>query len=359
MYCPECGEEIEDTAKFCRFCRHRVVVMDPSSRVSPVTLSPLETASISVSETPVLKELPSRPKVSGQTVYPGLTETSQVLSNRYELISTLGRGGMGQVWKARDRHLDHLVAVKLLPPEIAGNSRAAAAMKREAQLLLRLNHSNICRLYTYEEDRGICFLVMELVEGQTLEQILDSKPDRRMSLEEALPFFEQAAAALDYAHSQHPAVLHRDIKPANIMVTVSGAVKVLDFGIACEVRETMIRMTEKSSAGTLVYMSPEQLEGRKLGPATDLYSLGVTLYECLTGQPPFASGSIEYQIINRQAAPLSEHGIQAPSHVEDAIARVLAKKAEDRPAGCPVFVQSLMKQGGVQVAKDTAVQNQS
>ena len=334
MYCPECGEEIEDTAKFCRFCRHRVAVMDSSSRVSQVTLSPLETASESASETPVLKDLPSRPKLSGQTVYPSLTEAGQVLSNRYELVSELGRGGMGQVWKAKDRHLGHFVALKLLPPEIAGNRRAAEAMKREAQLLLRLNHPNICRLMNYEEDRGICFLVMELVEGQTLEEVLDGKPERRMTLEEALPLFEQAAAGLDYAHNQDPPVLHRDIKPANIMVTASGAVKVLDFGIACELRETMTRMTGKSSAGTLVYMSPEQLEGEDPCKTWDVYSLAASLYEALSGRPPFHSGSIEHQIRNKEPKSLIAGGVTISRESESWILKGLAKKSEIRPANC-------------------------
>jgi formylglycine-generating enzyme required for sulfatase activity len=163
-------------------------------------------------------------------------------------------------------------------------------------------------------------------------------------LEEALPLFSQVALALDYAHSRETPVLHRDIKPSNIMVGEKGEVKVLDFGIACEIRETMTRFTGRASPGTLLYMSPEQVKGQKLGPATDLYSLAVTLYESLCGEQPFVAGSIEYQIIHELPRSIIERGVTISQSVENALLSGLSKEASSRPKTCGGFVQLLQSE---------------
>lgn len=175
---------------------------------------------------------------------------------------------------------------------------------------------------------------MELIPGRTLEQVLNEKPERRMKMEEVIPIFEKVAAALDFAHGQTPPILHRDIKPANIMVDEKDLVKVMDFGIACELHATMTRVTGRVSVGTLLYMSPQQVRGGKLSPASDVYSLAASVYECMAGHPPFHSGSVEYQIINETPPSLREIGLDIATHADEAILKALSKQPEERFASC-------------------------
>ena len=215
----------------------------------------------------------------------------------YEILSLLGTGGMGEVYRARDSRLDREVAIKVLPEAFARDKERILRFEREAKALASLNHPNIAAIYGFEEFEGKRFLVMELVEGATLA---DRLRDGALSVEDALAIGRQIAEALEAAHER--GIIHRDLKPANVKITPEGAVKVLDFGLAKAMAEdersqSLIANSPTITAdftrpgvilGTAAYMSPEQARGRPVDRRTDIWSFGVVLYECLSGQRPFA-----------------------------------------------------------------------
>ena len=223
-----------------------------------------------------------------------------MLCSRYQLVRKLGEGGMGSVWLAYDCVLDNReVALKLLPVDLLQNSHALWQQKNEARLSLRLSHPNIATTRAFEIDHGIPFLVMDYVPGVTLAQLLAKGGP--ITEAQAFELFAPLAEALDYAHSQ--GVIHRDIKPSNILISETGIPFLADFGIASEIRDAM--KDKVSIAGTLPYMSPEQLLGNPPSESQDIYSFGATIYQCLVGHPPFYQGDITYQILHRDPAPLS------------------------------------------------------
>ena len=248
-----------------------------------------------------------------------------LLAGRYRIVRQLGQGGMGSVWLAEDTQLDDkLFAIKMLPSILIANKRAFAQLKAEALTAMKLAHPNIVTLRAFDENKGNPFLVMDYVEGKTLEDCLSETG----SMSEAeLALLVPIAEAIDYAHRQ--GVVHRDIKPSNIMIRTDGTPFILDFGIAREVKDTMTRVTGKLSSGTLLYMSPEQLNGDAPSPAQDVYSFAAMLYECLKGDPPFVRGAVEDQIKHKEPEPLPpEIGIAS------SIMRGLAKTPEERPSTC-------------------------
>ena len=269
-------------------------------------------------------------------------------NGRYELVGQLGRGGMGVVWRARDSVLELDVAIKFLPDEVAGDKQARRDLKREARNLLRLTHTNIVRVYDFFEDGETSGIAMELVEGETLLDKMAEKEANCFDVEEVKTWLRQLCDGLGYAHGK--LVLHRDLKPANLMVDQDGTLKICDFGIARAMRDTYTRATGKSStAGTLSYMSPQHLLGEKAAVTDDVYALGATLYELLTGRPPFYTGMIEAQIERKVppsvAARREELGVEGakavPNHWEELIAACLAKEAEGRPQNVAVVWESV------------------
>ena len=249
-----------------------------------------------------------------------------LLANRYRIVRQLGAGGMGSVWLAEDIQLDgKLFAIKMLPSILVSNKRAYRQLKSEALVAMKLVHPNIVQIRAFEENNNNPFLVMDYIEGETLDDCLADRG--RLSEEETIRILRPIAEALDYAHGE--GVVHRDIKPANVMIRKDGHPYILDFGIAREIQETMTRVTGKLSSGTLLYMSPEQLNGDSPKPAQDVYSFAAMAYECLKGEPPFSRGQIEYQILNQLPSPLpSEISVSA------SIMAALAKKSENRPTNC-------------------------
>jgi len=217
-------------------------------------------------------------------------------ASNYEVIELLGLGGMGEVYRARDTRLQRDVALKFLPAHLSSDPEHLARFRREARLVAALNHPNIAAIYGFEEADGVCFLVLELVPGQTLEQILLRGP---MEMKTVLRIVSRVAEALEAAHNA--GVIHRDLKPANIKVTPEGRVKVLDFGLAKALAQgtkaapdgsTMASATVAGRImGTPAYMSPEQARGEVVDKRTDLWALGCILYEALSGQRPFAGKS--------------------------------------------------------------------
>jgi len=321
--CPHCGESHPDDMRLCPATGKAVD--------NPPTIYPLDTLDRPKTAAAGDTAPPPRPKadtLDGATISAAELGPGVVLGGRYRIVEQLGAGGMGQVFKALDAEMNDMpVAIKVLPPTLAGNRRSIENLRREAAIALKLSHPNICRLHTFNSDGAIKYLVMEYIAGNTLDELLDAHPDRRMTPAEVLPIALQVAAALDFAHAQRPPILHRDIKPSNIMLTPYGTAKVLDFGIAREMKESMTRVTGKETSGTLLYMSPEQFNGERVGPASDVYSFAATMYECLGGHPPFWQGAIGHQLLHMEPKEIA--GL--PPHVNAALMAALAKRPEERP----------------------------
>ncbi|OQR61571.1 hypothetical protein B6E66_23840 [Streptomyces maremycinicus] len=257
----------------------------------------------------------------------------RVLADRYELVEAVGRGGMGEVWRATDRELGRTVAVKVLPPELTQHEEFRVRFRREARTVASLNHRNVAVLHDVGEDTGddgtTPFLVMEFIEGRTLTAAL---ADGAFTVVRALAVARDIADALAHSHAQ--GLIHRDIKPSNVMLTSEGGIKVLDFGIAKVVAETSTRLTATGmTVGTPAYLSPEQLTGRPVDGRSDQYSTGCLLYELLTGRPPFLGDSpfaVMHQHISQEPVAPSRLRPQIPGVVDDLVLRTLAKDREER-----------------------------
>ena len=279
-----------------------------------------------------------------QTIAGGGTGT--VLVNRYRVVKQRGQGGMGSVWLAEDTLLDNRpFAIKMLPTILVSNKRAYRQLKDEALVAMKLTHQNIVTLRAFEENNGNPFLVMDYIDGETLDDYLADKG--KLGEDEVIRVLRPIAAALDYAHGE--GVVHRDVKPANVMIRKDGHPFILDFGIAREIQETLTRVTGKLSSGTLLYMSPEQLRGQPPKAAQDVDSYAAMAYECLKGEPPFVRGQIEHQILNVQPEPLNTTssspkigevaGGQRGMTIAASVMAGLAKKPEDRPKSCVAVLE--------------------
>jgi TolB-like protein/tRNA A-37 threonylcarbamoyl transferase component Bud32/Flp pilus assembly protein TadD len=248
----------------------------------------------------------------------------------YEVMSPVGAGGMGEVYRARDTRLDRIVAIKVLHPQVGADERLRLRFEREARLVAGLNHPHICTLFDVGQQDGLQYLVMEFLEGQTLEAKARAGPIHPAAVH---GYARQLASALAAAHAR--AVIHRDIKPSNLFLTDESLVKVLDFGIALEAMvpndaETKARTAQGVFIGTMAYASPEQLRSETVDERSDIFSLGVVLHELLTGRSPFArKTSIEEMgaILHEDPPPLPS-GIPLP--LAFAVTRCLAKRPQDR-----------------------------
>ncbi len=260
-----------------------------------------------------------------------------VVGGRYELGELLGRGGMAEVRKGTDTRLGRVVAVKRLRTDLASDATFQARFRREAQSSASLNHPTIVAVYdTGEEpstdgtDVAQPYIVMEYVAGRTLRDIL--REGRKILPERALELTSGVLAALDYSH--RAGIIHRDIKPGNVMLTPSGDVKVMDFGIARAISDAQSTMTQTAAVvGTAQYLSPEQARGETVDSRSDVYSAGCLLYELLTGRPPFVGDSpvaVAYQHVREPATPPSDHDEALPPEVDAIVMKALTKRLEDR-----------------------------
>jgi serine/threonine-protein kinase len=261
----------------------------------------------------------------------------QTVGGRYELGELLGRGGMAEVRKGTDTRLGRVVAVKRLRTDLASDATFQARFRREAQSSASLNHPAIVAVYDTGEEQSTDgsdvaqpYIVMEYVAGRTLREII--REGRKILPERALEITSGVLSALDYSH--RAGIIHRDIKPGNVMLTPSGDVKVMDFGIARAMSDASNTMTQTAAVvGTAQYLSPEQARGETVDSRSDVYSAGCLLYELLTGRPPFIGDSpvaVAYQHVREPAVPPSDHDTDLPPEIDAIVMKALAKRVEDR-----------------------------
>ncbi|MFT4144884.1 MAG: Stk1 family PASTA domain-containing Ser/Thr kinase [Mobilitalea sp.] len=248
------------------------------------------------------------------------------ISDRYEVIDKVGSGGMADVYKARDQRLNRFVAIKVLKPEYSSDKSFVNKFRGEAQSAAGLSHPNIVNVYDVGDDSGLHFIVMELVEGITLKRFIERKG--KLEVKEAVGITIQIAQGMEAAHDNH--IIHRDIKPQNIIISRDGKVKVTDFGIA---KATNSNTITSNAMGSVHYLSPEQARGGYSDEKSDIYSLGVTLYEMLSGKVPFAGDntvSVALLHIQGEAMPLRELDPEIPFSIDKIVQKCMQKRPERR-----------------------------
>lgn len=308
--CPKCLYENPADTNYCGRCATQI--------------RPFEGATLSKTVT-----TGTRSKVPGR---------DRIIAGKYTIISELGKGGMGVVYKAEDTKLERKVALKFLPPELTEDPEARERFVREAKAAAALSHSHICTVYEIGEEENRLFIAMECIEGESLRQKILRGP---LPHAEALEIAIQVAEGLAEAHNNK--IIHRDIKPGNIMLTEKGAAKVMDFGLAKALGMSLITK-EAKTMGTVAYMSPEQAQGQPVDYRTDIWSLGVVLYEMLTGTHPFKGEydqSIIHSILNREPEPVSKHRKDLPKGLERVIGKMLAKDPAGRYQNMEVLLEDL------------------
>ena len=293
----------------------------------------------------------------------GDTLIGQTLGH-YRVIDRLGSGGMGVVYRAEDLHLGRTVALKFLSPALAGDAQAVERLQREARAASALSHPGICTIHDVGSDDGVHFIAMELIQGDTLAARISGKP---MAVAEVVDVAVQIADALDAAHGA--GIIHRDLKPANVLLTPRGMVKVLDFGLAKQVGgaadETVAATAltaDGTAVGTLAYMSPEQARGEPLDARSDIFALGLIMYEMATGRPAFAgptSALIFDAILNRDPAPPSTSTPGLPSALNALIVKAMAKERSRRVPSAAELLSGLrgikrqLESGPARIASST------
>jgi serine/threonine-protein kinase len=265
---------------------------------------------------------------------------SELIAGRYEVEEMLGSGGMSNVYKARDRRLDRQVALKALHSRFEGDEGYVTRFRREARAVAQLSHPNIVTVIDRVDDHGRQFIVFEYVEGETLKQLIEREAP--LAVDRAVELVLEIAGALEFAHRQN--LVHRDVKPQNVLVNSRGEVKVTDFGIARSL-EIEHGITETGTMlGTSDYLSPEQARGIAATPASDIYSLGVVLYELLTGEVPFRGDgplAVAMQHVNAPPPDLLDSRPTLSPRLAAAVRRSLAKDPEDRFASMAAFADEL------------------
>jgi eukaryotic-like serine/threonine-protein kinase len=285
----------------------------------------------------------TRPPADSPMLNPG-----EVLAGRYEIVQLLGEGGMGAVYKARDRELDRPVALKLIRAEMASNPSILARFKQELLLSRQVTHKNVIRIYDLGDADGVKFISMEFVQGQDLRALTQQK--KKFSPEEAVEIIRQVCQALEAAHGV--GVIHRDLKPQNIMREDTGRILVMDFGLARTIEGD--GMTQVGAlVGTMEYMSPEQALGKNLDQRSDIFTLGLILYEMLTGKMPFRAESALASLIKRtqeRAVPVSDHDGTIPGALSGIVSKCLERDPNLRYQSASEMLEDLDKWQGKRAA---------
>src|SRR5713226_2081551 len=296
-----------------------------SSGSSPTLFDPSDAPTLAEGTSPP-RAATSRPSDSNN---PTLLQPGTVLGRRYEILQLLGEGGMGAVYRARDREVNRIVALKVIRPELSGNSAILDRFKQELVLSHQVTHKNVVRIYDLGDADGIKFITMEYIEGQDLRGLITQQ--NTFSPEEAVEIMRQVCRALEAAHAV--GVIHRDLKPQNIMRDKQGRVVVMDFGLA-RLLDSHGGMTQTGAiVGTLEYMSPEQGLGKPLDERSDLFAAGLIFYELLTGKMPYSADSALASLVKRtreRAVPASEESPGIPHALSDIVGKCLEPKLEDR-----------------------------
>jgi serine/threonine protein kinase len=270
----------------------------------------------------------------------------QRVFERYYLKRTLGEGGMGVVWLAHDRVLEQPIALKFIAQHLTQNKQEIERLKSETRRSLKLSHPNIVRIYDFIQTHQGAAVAMEYVDGWSLWSMKVDKPGQRFTPEEIAPWMRDLCAALEHAHAAE--VVHRDIKPANLILDSRGKLKLADFGLARSTNPESFDTGYYRVVGTDWYMSPQQWTGDPPHVSDDIYSLGATMYELLTGKPPFHEGDVFKQLHEVIPPTLTERLMQLgvrkpkiPSAWEETVAACLAKDAEHRPQSVAEVVTRL------------------
>lgn len=281
----------------------------------------------------------------------------QKVFGRYTLRKILGRGGMGIVWLAHDEDLEREIALKFLPEVVAADPQSIRDLKRETRRSLELTYPNIIRIYDFVKDDTTAAISMEYVEGKTMAELKLAQASDFFETVDIEKWIQQLCDALAYAHGSAQ-VVHRDLKPANLMVDARGELKVADFGIAASVSDSVSRVSvQAGSSGTPVYMSPQQMMGEPPAVTDDIYAFGATVFELITGRPPFYSGNVMMQVMNKVPPSMTKRreelgvsGTAIPGHWEETVAACLAKEPGDRPKDMLALKRALV--GSAESAED-------
>src|SRR5271165_1373745 len=325
--CSSCGTDVPSTGRFCSACGAPAGNSDHLATPDfPTATSPLPPRAASSSS--------SRPSSSAEYQSEGRFLPGRLLAGRYRIIALLGRGGMGEVYRADDLTLGQPVALKFLPDEAAREPGLLERFKNEVRIARRVSHPNVCRVYDVGEVEGHTFFTMEYVDGEDLASLL--RRIGRLPEDKALDIARQLCAGLAAAHTK--GVLHRDLKPANIMLDGRGQVVVTDFGLAGVADQ--IQGAEVRS-GTPAYMAPEQLAGKEVSTRSDIYSLGLVLYEVFTGKRPFSESSKT----KKDSVGSGDRTLSRPSTIvkdlNPVVERVILRCLETEPSARPATVLSV------------------
>lgn len=284
----------------------------------------------------------------------------QLVFGRFTLEALAGRGGMGVVWRARDEKLERTVALKFLPELVTANAEAVNDLKRETRRALDLTHPNIVRIYDLLQDDRFAAIAMEYIDGKSLGALKLEQPNGHFEVNQISDWVRSLCQALSYAHEKAK-VVHRDLKPTNLIISSKGELKITDFGISATIADTATRVSGMAgTSGTPAYMSPQQMLGEKSKPTDDIYSLGATLYELLTGKPPFHTGKIVLQVQSKTPPRMTERrtelgvaGQSIPGAWERTVADCLSKESAARPANMRTIAERLSLEEYAQDVNDT------
>src|SRR5216110_1840879 len=338
MFCPTCGAKASATAKFCSSCGQAMdsdtgtTLVDhdggfDGETIAPVASTPRKppptpTPSRTPRSTPTPNPLTSSDAISGGRFTPG-----QFLAERYRIVALAGRGGMGEVFRAEDLTLGQIVAMKFLPERLSRDAAALSRFHAEVRNARQVSHPNVCRVFDIGETDGSLFLTMEYVDGEDLASVV--RRIGRLSPDKATEIARQICAGLAAAHER--GVIHRDLKPANVMLDGAGKIRITDFGLA-GIAATI--QSEYARAGTPAYRAPEQLAGREVSARSDIYSLGLILYEILTGKRAFEASTLQELVRLRESGTITNPSTLLRD-LDPLIERVILRCLETDPGKRP------------------------